>query len=155
VVGSGPGAVRLKALLLIGLGAAALAPALALAADPEPRESRAYADPGASAATPASPTAMPAERIAKRVAEELGVQVLGVVPTDAKDPPTYAVRVMNPPGNSNAALLVSTLLVDAATGAVLGEVRPAPSAARPDATPLTRTPEDADGGLDLRRRTYR
>ena len=78
-----------------------------------------------------------------------------MTPTDAKDPPTYAVRVMNPPGNDNAAFLVSTLLVDATTGAILGEARPVPSDAQPDVTPLTRTPEDADGGRDLRRRTWR
>ncbi len=149
--------MRLNALLLIGLAGVTLASAPAPAAGSGERERQAYADPGASAAPAgsASAAALPGERIARRVADELGVQVLGVAPTDAKDPPTYAVRVMNPAGNDNAAFVVSTLLVDATTGAILGEAHPVPSAARPDAMSLTRTPEDADGGRDLRRRTFR
>jgi hypothetical protein len=144
--------MRHKALL-IGLAGAVLLPAVAPAAEQQ-RESKAYAEPGPEAARQAA-IALPEQQIAKRIAEKLGVQVLGVTPTSAKDPPTYAVRIMNPPGNDNAALLVSTLLVDASTGAILGQERPVPSAAQPDVTPLTRTPEDADGGRDVRRRTYR
>jgi hypothetical protein len=144
--------MRLKAVLLSGLVGFVLSSAAAPAVEPGQRESRAYAEPGPPAAGGA--TVLPDERIAKRVAEQLGVQVLGMTPTGATDPPTYAVRVMNPPGNANGALLVSTLLVDATTGKVLGQIRPVPSAARPDAMPPTRTPEDADGGLDLRRRTF-
>lgn len=143
----------LKAALLIGL-AGTMIPGVALAAAGQGSEGQADAAPGAQVEPPAA-AALPEQQIAKRVAEQLGVQVLKVTPTDAKDPPTYAVRVMNPPGNDNAAFLVSTLLVDATTGAILGEARPVPSAAQPDVTPLTRTPEDADGGRDLRRRTYR
>jgi hypothetical protein len=138
-------------LLLIVLAGAVLAPVITPAAGPEPRESRAFAEPGRAAAA----GALSDQRIARLVADELGVQVLKVTPTAAKDPPVYAVRVMNPPGNDNAAFLVSTLLVDATTGKVLGEQQPAPSAERPDARPLFRTADDADGGRDLRRRTYR
>ena len=144
--------MRLQAALLIGLASAVLVPGPAPAAEAG-REGQAYADPGPEEAPRAAP-ALPEQQIAKRIAEQLGVQVLKVTPTGDKDPPTYEVRVMNPPGNDNAALLVSTLLVDAATGAILRQVRPAPSAADADATPLTRTPEDADGGRDLRRRTW-
>ncbi len=143
----------LKAALLIGLAGAMLPAGVALAAD-QGRENQADAAPDAQAGSPAA-AALPEQQIAKQIAERLGVQVLKVTPTDAKDPPTYAVRVMNPPGNDNAAFLVSTLLVDATTGAILGEARPVPSDAQPDVTPLTRTPEDADGGRDLRRRTWR
>jgi hypothetical protein len=144
------GGMRLNALLLT-----LLLSAVAQAAEPGQREGQAYADPGAPAAAAASAATLPGEQIAKQIAEKLGVQVLGVAPTDAKDPPTYAVRVMNPAGNDNGAFVVSTLLVDASSGAILGEAHPVPSAARPDAMSLTRTPEDADGGRDLRRRTFR
>jgi hypothetical protein len=144
--------MRHKALL-IGLAGALLLPAVALAAEQQ-REGEAYAEPGPEATRQAA-VALPEQQIAKRIAEELGVQVLRVTPTAAKVPPTYAVRIMNPPGNDNAAFLVSTLLVDASTGAILGQERPVPSPAQPDVTPLSRTPEDADGGRDLRRRTYR
>ncbi len=145
--------IRLKALPAIGLWALMLATAPASAATPEPPAGEVPADAGSPAAAGAA--TLPGERIAKQVAEELGVKVLGLALTEAKDPPTYAVRVMNPPGNDNAALLVSTLLVDATTGAILGQAHPLPSASRPDAMALTRTPEDADGGRDLRRRTFR
>jgi hypothetical protein len=145
--------MRLRTALLLGLAGAILAPGTAPAAEAG-RERRAYAEPGAET-TARGAAALPEQQIAKRIAEQLGVQVLKVTPTDGGDPPTYAVRVMNPPGNDNAAFLVSTLLVDAITGAVLGQARPAPSAAWPDATPLTRTPQDVDSGPELRRRTFR
>ena len=149
-------AMRTWAALLIGSAAIVLAPGAARPADQPAPASQAGADPGSQAAAPAAAAAvLPEDRIARLVAEELGVQVLKLTLTDAQDPPTYAVRVMNPPGNDNDAFVVSTLLVDATTGAILGQVHPVPSAARPDAMPLTRTPEDADGGRDLRRRTFR
>jgi hypothetical protein len=144
--------MRVRTVLLSGLAGAVLASAAAAATEFEQRESRAYADPGAPAA--AVTPALPDQALAKRLAEQLGVRVLSMTPTGAKDPPTYAVRVMNPPGDANGALLVSTLLVDATTGKVLGQIQSVPSAARPDAMPPTRTPEDADGGRDLRRRTF-
>jgi hypothetical protein len=145
-----------RAALLIGLAAIVLPTGAAWPAGEPPNESPTEAAPGSQAAAPeAAAAVLPEDRIAKQVAEKLGVQVLKVTATDAKDPPTYAVRVMNPPGNDNSAFVVSTLLVDAATGAILGQVHPVPSAARPDAMPLSRTPEDADGGRDLRRRTFR
>jgi hypothetical protein len=144
--------MRVRTVLLSGFAGVLLASAAAAAADLEQRENRAYADPGAAAV--ASTTALPDQALAKRLADELGVRVLGMTPTGAKDPPIYAVRVMNPAGNANGALLVSTLLVDASTGKILGQARPAPSAADPDLMPLSRTPEDADGGRDLRRRTF-
>jgi hypothetical protein len=142
--------MRLLAALLIGLAGTMLLPGVAPAAD-QARDAQA---PDSQPA-PQVAAELPEQQIAKKIAAELGVRVLKVTPTGAKNPPTYAVRVMNPPGNDNAAFLVSTLLVDATTGAVLGEARPTPSAADPDVTPLTRTPEDADGGRDLRRRTFR
>jgi hypothetical protein len=62
---------------------------------------------------------------------------------------------MNPPGNYNAAFMVRTLLVDGATGGLLGEVPHTPRAAAPDLTQDTRAAGPDDSGLEIRRRTYR
>ena len=67
--------------------------------------------------------------------------------------PAYAVKVMNPGGNSNAAFRVSTLLVDGDSGTVLGQVRP-------ERLEKGAAPPAAAAGLEaeapeIRRRTYR
>ena len=69
--------------------------------------------------------------------------------------PVYALTVMNPPGNYNAAFMVRTLLVDGATGGLLGEVPHTPRAAAPDLTQDTRAAGPDGSGLEIRRRTYR
>jgi uncharacterized iron-regulated membrane protein len=86
------------------------------------------------------------QEVEQAVGERLGVQVLGVARVASDDRPRYAVTVMNPPGDANAALLVTTLLVDAVSGEILGEART--ERAAPAAS-------DLDRGLELRRRTYR
>jgi hypothetical protein len=83
------------------------------------------------------------QEVEQAVGESLGVQVLGSETIETEAGTRYAVKVMNPPGDANAALLVTTLLVDAVSGEILGEARAAPGAA-----PL-------ESGLELRRRTYR
>ena len=84
----------------------------------------------------------------------MGVEVLSVDRVAAGARPAYALKVMNPPGNYNAAFRVVTLLVDGDSGAVLGEIRTPPSAETPDAFPGRREAGER-GGLELRRRSHR
>lgn len=96
---------------------------------------------------------LPPGRIRARIAEELGVEVLDVQAAETADGPAYAVKVMNPPGDSNSALMVGMLLVDPATGNVLGRAERFPTFS--ESVPLVRDPEVDAGGPELRRRTYR
>jgi hypothetical protein len=114
-------------------------------------------DVGAAGATAApQPVArLSADQVRQRIGDALGVQVLRVERVAAGERPTYALRVMNPPGNYNAAFRVVTLLVDGDTGEVLGEVQATPDAEDPDAFPTLRKTGDQDSGLELRRRTWR
>jgi hypothetical protein len=102
----------------------------------------------------APPAKLSPEQVRERIAEALGVEVLSVDRVAAPERPAYALKVMNPPGNYNAAFRVVTLLVDGDTGEVLGEVQASPDVDDPDAFPARR---DAGGesGLELRRRTWR
>ena len=76
--------------------------------------------------------------------------MLAVTPVEADGGARYAVKVMNPPGNYNGAFLVSTLLVDAVTGAVVGEAGPEGGLARP-----IEVPDSDESGPEARRLTYR
>ena len=100
------------------------------------------------------PAKLSPEQVRERIGEALGVEVLSVDRVAAAERPAYALKVMNPPGNYNAAFRVVTLLVDGDTGEVLGEVQATPNAEDPDAFPARRAPGDASG-LELRRRTWR
>jgi hypothetical protein len=102
----------------------------------------------------APPAKLSPEQVRERIAEALGVEVLSVDRVAAPERPAYALKVMNPPGNYNAAFRVVTLLVDGDTGEVLGEVQATPDAEDPDAFAPRRIPGDASG-LELRRRTWR
>jgi hypothetical protein len=86
------------------------------------------------------------EQAEAALAERLGVEVLGseTIETDAGT--RYAIKVMNPPGNSNDAFLVTTLLVDAASGEILGEAQ---TSWPPSAT------GDFPNGIEMRRRSFR
>jgi hypothetical protein len=95
-----------------------------------------------------------AEQVRQRISEDLGVEVLSVDTVAADERPAYALKVMNPPGNYNAAFRVVTLLVDGDTGAVLGEIQAAPSAETPDAFPGRREAGE-QSGPELRRRSHR
>ena len=68
------------------------------------------------------------DQVRQQISQALGVQVLRVERVAAGERPTYALRVMNPPGNYNAAFRVVTLLVDGDTGEVLGEAQATPDA---------------------------
>jgi hypothetical protein len=94
------------------------------------------------------------DQVRQRISQALGVQVLSVERVAARERPTYALKVMNPPGNYNAAFRVVTLLVDGNTGEVLGEAQATPDAENPDAFPARREPSP-ESGLELRGRTWR
>jgi hypothetical protein len=94
------------------------------------------------------------EQMRSRLEEELGVEVLGLEVVDPNGPPAYAVRVMNPPGNYDAAFLVSTLLVDGETGEILAQSPGRPTAADPDVLPESFRPDLDASGREIRRRSH-
>jgi hypothetical protein len=105
-------------------------------------------------AAPQAEARLSADQVRQRISEDLGVEVLSVGRVAAGERAAYALKVMNPPGNYNAAFRVVTLLVDGDSGAVLGEIRTTPSAETPDAFPGRREPGE-QSGLELRRRSHR
>jgi hypothetical protein len=67
---------------------------------------------------------LPPEKVKEVIASRYGVEVLRVAPIDSEESPaTYRVTVMVPPGDSNAAFMVSTLVVDATTGELVPQFR--------------------------------
>jgi hypothetical protein len=114
----------------------------------EIRGGRAAPSPTADDAAPADPALLPPQQVGKDLGERLGVEVLAVEPVEGEGGPRYAVKVMNPPGNYNGALMVGTLLVDATTGELLGEV----TAADAGSGPAT---DDFESGIEARQRTWR
>lgn len=88
------------------------------------------------------------ERLGGEFGEILAMQVV-----ELAGAPAYAVRIMNPGGNSNDAFMVTTLLVDGATGEVLGRAAGYPSFS--EGAPLVRSPTAGESGRELRRRTHR
>ena len=107
-----------------------------------------------SGAGPQPAARLSADQVRQRISEDLGVEVLSIDRIAAGERPAYALKVMNPPGNYNAAFRVVTLLVDGDSGAVLREIQTAPSAETPDAFPSRREPGEGSG-LELRRRSHR
>ncbi len=86
--------------------------------------------------------------------DNLGVEVLNVAVVESEGRSAFAVTVMHPPGNDNSAFLVETLLVDGATGGLLGRVPQRPRVASDLAERLGQV--DLDGsGLEIRRRSHR
>jgi hypothetical protein len=77
---------------------------------------------GLVSAAPAAERLSPDE-ISARIAETYGVEVLRLRDAKVDGRAAYAVTVMSPGGNSNAAFQVNTLLVDAATGALIPTFR--------------------------------
>ncbi len=83
----------------------------------------------AGAAQAASP-----DEVKKKIEAAYPVQVLKVEPTDIDGKKAYSVRVMRKGGGGNAAFGVTTLAVDAETGALLPAFRHRASGYRlPDA----------------------
>lgn len=103
----------------------------------------------------ASRAQLSADQISQRLAADLGVHVLSVEPVAHDERPVYAAKVMNPPGNYNAAFMVTTLLVDGDSGEILGQAAATPDPESPDVLPEARRPSSDGSGLEIRRRTYR
>jgi hypothetical protein len=95
------------------------------------------------------------EEVRRLVHEGLGVEVLSIKTVEHAGRPAYAVTVMNPPGTYNGALQVATLLVDGASGALVGQVQHTPRASEPDALASSGAADPDGSGLEIRRRTYR
>jgi hypothetical protein len=106
------------------------------------------AQPAPADAAPAGADLIPPQQIGADLGERLGVEVLGIEQVEAGGGPRYAVKVMNPPGNYNAAFMVTTLLVDAVSGEVLGEAEGTGAGPAP-------APSDLESGLEARHRTWR
>ena len=87
--------------------------------------------------------------------EGLGVEILKIEPVEAEGRAAYAVTVMNPPGNDNSAFAVETLVVDGATGGLLGRVPQGPRTATPDLAESSGPAGGEGSGLEIRRRTHR
>lgn len=117
--------------------------------DPQAR-ARTGVEAGTEAAMPAGASS-PSE-IERRIEAKLAVEVLDVRPAELEGRPVYAVRVMNPPGDTNSALMVGTLVIDGESGDVLGRAQAFPTFS--EGVPLVRNPE-VDSGPEMRRRTYR
>jgi hypothetical protein len=111
-------------------------------------------DAQAGAATGEGP-ALGEDEVQTLVREGLGVEVLGIEAVESEGRPAYAVTVMSPPGNDNSALAVETLLVDGATGGLLGRVPQTPRVAGPDPAESAGSGAPEPSGLEIRRRTYR
>jgi hypothetical protein len=89
------------------------------------------------------------------VSEGLGVDVLSIEVVERDGEPAYAVTVMNPPGNTNGAFAVETLLVDGATGGLLERVPQRPRVAAPNLAGPSGASDPERSGMEIRRRTYR
>ena len=95
------------------------------------------------------------EEVRRLVREGLGVDVLSAELVERDGQPVYALTVMNPPGNYNGAFMVRTLLVDGATGGLLGQVPDTPRAGDPDLSPGAPAAGFDGSGLEIRRRSHR
>lgn len=85
----------------------------------------------------------------------LGVDVLSIEAVQSEGRPAYAVTVMHPPGNDNAAFMVTTLLVDGATGGLLERVPQRPRVGAPESAEFAGQADPGSSGLEMRRRTFR
>jgi hypothetical protein len=110
-------------------------------------------EPAQAGASTAARPALGEDEVRTLLGERFGVEVLKIEPMQSERGPAYAVTVMNPPGNDDSAFLVETLVVDGATGEVLGQVSHAPRVAPDLAAPSGQA--DLDGGLEMRRRSHR
>jgi hypothetical protein len=115
---------------------------------------QAVGDEAPSEATARASPALGEDQVRTLVRERLGVEVLKIEAVESERGSAYAVTVMNPPGNANGAFLVDTLVVDGATGEVLGRVLRRPRLASDLAAPSGQADFDG-GGLEIRRRSLR
>jgi hypothetical protein len=118
--------------------------------EPTPANGR-YAQAGASGAERAT---LGEDEVRALLGERFGVEVLKIEAMESERGPAYAVTVMNPPGNDDGAFLVETLVVDGATGDVLGQVAQTPRVAPGLEAPSGQVDLDG-GGLEIRQRSHR
>ena len=119
------------------------------------RQIEAMRQQSAAQATADRQPALPEEEVRRLVREGLGVDVLSVEVVERGGRPVYALTVMNPPGNYNGALQVATLLVDGATGGLLGQVPHTPRVGDPTLSPGSPAAGFDGSGLEIRRRSHR
>jgi hypothetical protein len=136
------------------VGPGATSPPGAGAGGPELIEPAQAIGRDAQAGSVAARPALGEDEVRTLLGERFGVEVLKIEAIQSERGPAYAVTVMNPPGNDNSAFLVETLVVDGATGEVLGQVSHAPRVAPGLAAPSGQVDLDG-GGLEMRRRTHR
>ncbi|MGH7013613.1 MAG: PepSY domain-containing protein [Stellaceae bacterium] len=104
---------------------------------------------------PAAPAGVDrtAQKLTQQLAQRYGVQVLRADRELLDGKPVYRMVVMNAGGDFNEAYAVHTLVVDAASGALVSQFQHAPAgyalAASPD-----RTPRDDGSGVTIRRATF-
>lgn len=99
--------------------------------------------------------ALSEDEVRDLVREGLGVDVLKAEMIERDGRQVYALTVMNPPGDDNAAFMVRTVLVDGATGGLLGEVPHTPRVGPTDVSPGAPAAGPDSKGPEIRRRTYR
>ena len=110
--------------------------------------------PESNASTGAAPP-LGEDEVRSLIVDGLGVEVLKINAIESGGRPAYAVTVMSPAGNDNGAFGVETLLVDGATGALLGRVSQAPRTSAPGLAEASGRAASDSTGLEIRRRTYR
>ena len=138
----------------LGPGAAPPAQGQPARADELIRQIEAIRQQSLASSATGRPPALGEEEVRALVREGLGVDVLSARLVERDGQPVYALTVMNPPGNYNGAFMVRTLLVDGATGGLLGQVPHTPRAAAPQ-RPEARAAGPEASGPEIRRRTYR
>jgi hypothetical protein len=111
-------------------------------------------DHASDASTGTGPT-LGEDQVRSLVSEGLGVEVLNIEAIESEGRPAYAVTVMEPAGNVNGALAVETLLVDGATGGLLGGVPQAPRTAGATMAEAPGRAAPDSTGPEIRRRTHR
>ncbi|HYL33413.1 MAG TPA: hypothetical protein VEU53_09760 [Stellaceae bacterium] len=104
---------------------------------------------------PAAPAGIDrtAQKLTQQIAQLYGVQVLRADRELLDGKPVYRMVVMNPGGDFNEAYAVHTLVVDAASGALISQFEHL-SAADDLAAPPDRTPRDDGSGVTIRRETF-
>ena len=95
-----------------------------------------------------------ADKVSAAVAERYNVTVLRATPTTIGDRPAYVLAVMNPGGDDNGAFKVTTLIVDAETGALVSQFIHLPAGYDLPA-PSDRSPRDDGNGPLIRSWTER
>lgn len=92
--------------------------------------------------------------VAKKLEAAYGVQVLRIRSGLIDGSAVYFVTVMNPAGDSNAALQVTTLAVNKTSGKLVSQYRQTPTGQRHSGAE-SRTPSTDVSGAAIRQRTWR